>query len=249
MSVRRFAYQQSPPSPGPGRHAGIAVMLAGLVTATEYVFRHYVMFWMPTLGTLNVNDMVALALAYSLLIVTVGSLTRVHWRQELPILWRAMRAFTTEWTYTPWILGIMLSLVVVPFVDRWLFAGLHPPMWVSTYRNSATWFTPAAAPLNALAVVGVNGIFVPICEEYLWRGLIQARLQRVMPAAGAVGITAILFSLKHVLVDASWGRFLTVTAFGSICGIVALRRTWRGSAALHLFVNTVTTVVGLAVGR
>jgi len=67
--------------------------------------------------------------------------------------------------------------------------------------------------------------------------------------AQSLGMTAILFSLKHVVVDASWGRFLTLVAFGSICGIVAQRHTWRSSAALHLVVNTATTAVGLALGK
>jgi hypothetical protein len=71
----------------------------------------------------------------------------------------------------------------------------------------------------------------------------------VLPAAADIGVTAILFSLKHVVVDASWGRFLTLVAFGGICGIVALRHTWRSSASLHLVVNTAATAVALALGK
>jgi membrane protease YdiL (CAAX protease family) len=118
-------------------------------------------------------------------------------------------------------------------------------MQVSSYRNSTIWFTSVAPVLSGLAVIGVNGVLVPIAEEYLWRGTIQVRLLRALPSAWAIGTTAVLFSLKHVVVDASWGRFLTLVAFGCICGIIAQRNTWRSSAVLHLFVNTVTTVVGL----
>lgn len=226
-----------------------AAAVVSAVLAGEYFFRHYVLFWMPVVGTLRVNDMLALAMAYTLLTVTFGSLMDADWRRELRGLWEALRDFTTRWTYTPWLLVLMLGLVVLPAVDRWLWAGLHFPMRASSFRNAVTWLPQWAPALEVLALVAVNGILVPIAEEYLWRGLIQARLLRVLPGAVAIGMTAILFSLKHVVVDASWGRFLTLVAFGSICGIVAQRHTWRSSAALHLFVNTTTTVVALAAGK
>jgi membrane protease YdiL (CAAX protease family) len=159
-----------------------------------------------------------------------------------------LRDLVTQKTYTPWILAMILGLVMLPFVDRWLWAGLRLPMWVSAERNPVVWFAPVATALNVVATIGVNGLLVPVVEEYVWRGLVQSRLLHVLPGAAAIGATAVLFSFKHVIVDASWGRFFTLIAFGSICGIVARRQTWRNSAALHLFVNTVTTVVGLARG-
>jgi membrane protease YdiL (CAAX protease family) len=227
----------------------LAAAVVSVVFAVEYLFRHYVLFWMPTVGTLRVNDMLALAMAYSLLTVAIGSITHAKWVEEVRELGQALRSFATQWTYTPWLLGLMLGLVVLPPVDRWLWADLHFPMWVSGFRNAVVWFPHAASALEVPALVAVNGILVPIAEEYLWRGLVQARLLRMLPAAVAIGITAILFSLKHVVVDASWGRFLTLVAFGIVCGIIARRHTWRSSAALHLVVNTATTVVGLALGK
>ena len=230
-------------------NAAIAAAAVSAVVATEYAFRHFVLFWMPTLGTLRVNDMVALGMAYSLLLVTVGSLAHADWRQELHDLGRAIREFATQWAYTPWLLALMLSLVVLPAADEWLLGGLRFPMRVSTFRNPDIWFAQAAPALEVLAMIGVNGFFVPIAEEYLWRGIIQARLSKALPAAAAIAATAILFSLKHVAVDASWGRFLTLVAFGGICGLLAQRHTWRSSAALHLVVNTATTTVALALGK
>ncbi len=34
-------------------NAAIAAAVVSAVVATEYAFRHYVLFWMPTLGTLR----------------------------------------------------------------------------------------------------------------------------------------------------------------------------------------------------
>ncbi len=71
----------------------------------------------------------------------------------------------------------------------------------------------------------MNGFFVPIAGEYPWRGIIESRLSRALPAAVAIAVTATLCSLKHVAVDASRGRFLTLVAFGGICGLLASRTT------------------------
>jgi membrane protease YdiL (CAAX protease family) len=227
------------------RNIGTALAVAGLVVAGEYYARHYVMFWMPTIGTLRVNDLLSLALVYSLLTASFGLLAHINWKREAMRLGRELQEFTTSWSYTPWILGLMLSLVALPFVDRLLWANLSLPMHVSTYRNSTIWFASVSRVVEGLAAVGVNGVLVPIAEEYLWRGVIQVQLLQAVPWALAIGTTAVLFSLKHVVVDASWDRFLTLMAFGCICGIVARRNSWRSSAVLHLFVNTVTTLVGL----
>jgi membrane protease YdiL (CAAX protease family) len=121
-------------------------------------------------------------------------------------------------------------------------------MFSSSYRNPTVWWASLASPLKAVSLILVNGLFVPIAEEYLWRGLVQARLMGIFSTPFAIGLTAILFSFKHALVDASLGRFLTLMAFGIICGIVAQRSNWRSSAALHIFVNTAFTVMGLILG-
>jgi uncharacterized protein len=110
------------------------------------------------------------------------------------------------------------------------------------------WLPGLASILKAISLILVNGLFVPVAEEFLWRGLVQVRLARILPRPVAIGLTAVLFSLKHVLVDASFGRFLALIAFGVICGIVAQRNSWKNSAALHIVINTLGTVAELILG-
>jgi hypothetical protein len=43
-------------------------------------------------------------------------------------------------------------------------------------------------------------------------------------------------------------EFLALIAFGVICGVVAQRNTWKRSAALHMVINTIATVIGLIFG-
>jgi len=203
---------------------------------------------LPIFGALSVNDMLSLFLVYLLLTVGIGAVVHSNWRQELAGVGQALRDGLTSWSYTIWFLALMLSVVVLPIADQFLWQNIKLTMVVSSYRNPTLWFASLAPILGAVSLVLVNGLFVPVAEEYLWRGLVQVRLLRVLPTAFAVGLTAVLFSLKHAFVDASMGRFLTLIAFGIVCGIVAQRSSWRRSAALHIAINTVSTVAGLIYG-
>jgi membrane protease YdiL (CAAX protease family) len=227
---------------------GVTLVVICLVIVGEYFFRHYVLFWMPTIGALVVNDMISLFLVYALLLAGIGRVMRTDWRQELTVIWQAIQESIRSWNFMLWFLLLVLSIVILPIFDKLLLGKFALPMMVNPYRNSALWLGNLAPILKALSFISINGIVVPFAEEYLWRGIAQSRLLRIFPAWLAIGITAVLFSFKHVLVDASWGRFLTLTAFGIICGIVARQKSWKNSAVLHIFINTITTVMGLILG-
>jgi membrane protease YdiL (CAAX protease family) len=218
------------------------------VIVGEYFFRHYVLFWMPTIGSLRVNDMIALFLVYFLLLAGIGILMKTNWQQELAGIWHAAQENVRSWNFLLWFLILVASLAILPFLDKLLWGKFSLPMLLSPYQNPAVWLKDFAPFVKAVSINLVNGIFLPIAEEYLWRGIAQDRLLRILPAWLAIGITAVVFSFKHVLVDASWGRFLTLTAFGIICGIVARQKSWRSSATLHILINTITTVMGLILG-
>ncbi|MGZ6347704.1 MAG: CPBP family intramembrane glutamic endopeptidase [Anaerolineales bacterium] len=230
------------------RNLSVALAVVGLVIGGEYFFRHYVLFWLPTLGTLLVNDMLSLFLVYLLLTVSLGSFMHVNWRKELAGIGQALREGLTSWNFTFLILALVLSVWALSMVDRLLWGNIKLPMLVSSYRNSTIWLVNLAPILKAVSLILVNGLFVPVAEEYLWRGLVQVRLIRILPTPFAIGLTAFLFSLKHALVDASLGRFLALIAFGVICGVAAQRNSWRRSAALHMVVNTIATIGELIIG-
>jgi UDP-N-acetylmuramyl pentapeptide phosphotransferase/UDP-N-acetylglucosamine-1-phosphate transferase len=82
------------------------------------------------------------------------------------------------------------------------------------------------------------------------------------PPAGGVGVvpgllvTAVLFSLKHAVVDASLGRLLALSVGGLALGVVALRASsnadgrggWQTSTVSHAVANIATTSLALAAG-
>lgn len=230
------------------RSACTAFVLVGLIAGTEYACRHYLMFSLPTIGTLRVNDMLSLLFAYSALAGGLGLLLRINWVQELAGVGQALRDCVTSSRYTRWILATALSLGLLSILDRLLWGQVRLPMWTSPAPSSMVWLSAFAPVLKATSVIFVNGWFVPVSEEFLWRGVVQSRLTRATSPPLAIGITAVCFSLKHVLVDASFGRALTIAALGIIFGIVAHRENWRASAALHLFINTLSSITALALG-
>ncbi|HEX9935195.1 MAG TPA: CPBP family intramembrane glutamic endopeptidase [bacterium] len=227
----------------------IAFLIAILVIATEYFFRHYVMFWFPQIGTWRVNDMVSLFIGYFLLLAFLGFLTNVHWIKEWAGIRRALYDCILTWKYIRWILAMVLCIQVFSLLDRLLFSRFTLPFFVSPYRNPAIWMSGFAPFLKAFSLIAVNGLFVPVAEEFLWRGLVQPRFESAFGASIAVGATAVLFSLKHVAVDASFNRFTMAVAFGVICGMLSLRKGWNASAALHVFINTASSVTVLVLGK
>lgn len=105
-----------------------------------------------------------------------------------------------------------------------------------------------ASVLKVVSVMSVNGLFIPIAEEFLWRGMVQPRLAHVVTTPITIGVTALLFSLKHVIVDASLGRLLTIVAFGYWYSC-SYRKSWHTSAAQHMFINTLSSITALVFGQ
>jgi len=225
--------------------ASFALAIVFFIVVTEYFFRHYVLFWFPQIGSWRVNDMVSILVAYSFLVGIFGSLTAVDWKKELFGTFNAISDCLFSWKYIPWVIAMVLNIVIFSFLDRLLFANVKLPIYEAAYLNPVVWLPEQATVLKVISVIVVNGLFVPVAEEFLWRGIVQPRLGRIFPISVAISITAILFSIKHVIIDGSFSRFLVAIGFGVICGILAYRKNWNASAALHVFINTVSSITAL----
>ena len=96
--------------------------------------------------------------------------------------------------------------------------------------------------------VGVNGVMVPVVEEFARRGIIQTALvERFSPPLG-IGVTSVAFAAKHVVVDRSLGRLTTLLTLASFFGIVCHRLGTGASTATHLPANLAASVLAV-VGR
>ncbi len=226
-----------------------AFVIVIIIVVVEYLFRHYVLYWYPQIGALRVNDMLSLSIGYVLLVGTFGFISDTDWRKESVGLRQEIRKLLTSWEYLGWVAAMYSIVLVLPILDQLLWGDITLPFFTSPYRNPLVLLKGLSQPLIFISLLLVNGLFIPFAEEFLWRGLVQPRLATVVKLPIAIGVTAVLFSLKHVIVDGGMGRFLMVIGFGAILGLLAQRKTWRSAAAIHMFVNSLSTITLFVVGQ
>ena len=120
------------------RSLSVALAVVALVMGGEYFFRHYVLFWLPTLGTLLVNDMLALFLVYFLLSVSLGLIMHAHWRQELTDIGQSLREGLVSWDFTFYVLALVLSVWALSMLDRLLWGNIACQCWSA--RIETRWY-------------------------------------------------------------------------------------------------------------
>jgi uncharacterized protein len=238
----------------PVRGAGIALGLVVVIVLAEYVARRVVAPWLPIVGAPIVNDMLTMAVCYALLVaVAVGNAART------PVaLGRALWAVVSRARgWLAWIGGVVFltATLVVMQVDARVWGDVHLPV-ISIPPSTTVLFLGLATPLTTVSLLVVNGLVVPVAEERLWRGIIQPRLLVAWGVVPGLLVTAVLFSLKHAVVDASLGRLLALSVGGLALGVVALRASsnadgrggWQTSTVSHAVANIAATSLALAAG-
>lgn len=84
----------------------------------------------------------------------------------------------------------------------WCWGGAGACVAALSGIGCAALLPPAASPLmhingNGLWLAGLALLAAPLCEEFLFRGLLQGGLRRSLPAWQAIGIAAALFAMMH----------------------------------------------------
>lgn len=79
------------------------------------------------------------------------------------------------------------------------------------------------------------GIFAPICEEFVFRGVIYGALRKTMNIRGAIVMQALLFGLMH----GNLNQFLYAFVLGILMAIlVEATESIAASMLMHIFVNS-----------
>lgn len=144
-----------------------------------------------------------------------------------------------EWTVraiAAGLLGIVIAIVlssVTAQIDATLF-GLGE---VSTAVGNAMGAVLQETPMLAVVFILGNGIAVPIAEEQVWRGIVQTELVDSLGAVAGVLLTAVLFALKHVVVDLTIARITTLVALGLVLGVLRHRYGTVSSITTHIGMN------------
>jgi membrane protease YdiL (CAAX protease family) len=247
------------PASGDAEHSslggvGFALGLVVAIISAEYVARRAVAPSLPIVGAPVVNDMLASALCYGLLVAIVAR----PGGRSLDGLGRTLLAVVTRArSWLSWVGGLVFLLTVAFLMplDGMLWGGVTLPS-LTIGPSDTILAASLATPLAIVALLVVNGLVIPIAEERLWRGLIQPCLFASWGLLPSLVVTAVLFSLKHAIVDAALGRLLALTIGGLVLGLVAHRaggsdggrNGWQTSAVSHVVANIAGTSIVLATG-
>jgi membrane protease YdiL (CAAX protease family) len=104
-----------------------------------------------------------------------------------------------------------------------------------------------AGALVWIALLIGNGVAAPLSEEFAWRGYVQTRIQTAWGAAPAVVVAAALFAAKHVVVDRSVLRIVTLVTGALALGVVRARYGTTASSLAHTILNLAGTAASIAI--
>lgn len=124
-------------------------------------------------------------------------------------------------------------------VDEALFPGL------AEREEALTRLVIQAGPIVVIAALLGNGVLGPVVEEFAWRGYIQHWLTRAWNLSAGLVVTALLFVLKHIVVDVSLARLTTLFVFAFALGIIRVRWGTLASTATHVTANLVGTAYSI----
>ncbi len=225
------------------------------VTGAEFLARRYFIFLSPPLGVYRNNDLIALALVYLLVVVIMintrgGSLGRLTIGDFKAFFGRLSSDKKYASTFTILFVGFSLSTVVGAALGSLIFKKLAPlafnPMPIGVRAENPT--STALVAVAVLAII-VNGFWVPMAEEMVWRGAVYGNLRPMLGVWLSVIVTALFFSLKHVAVDLSLSRALMVLLFGFWLAVIREHTGLAGAALAHITANTTATALALVLGR
>ncbi|RRJ33570.1 CPBP family intramembrane glutamic endopeptidase [Halocatena pleomorpha] len=154
-----------------------------------------------------------------------------------------VRLWEYEWSFravVAGLVGVVIALIIMAItsqIDATLF-GLGE---TSVTVGDAVGKVLRRTPLLAVVFLLGNGVAVPIAEEQVWRAVVQSELVAGWGAVAGILLTAILFALKHVVVDLSIARLTTLLALGLVFGVLRHRYGTVSSVLTHIGVNVFST--------
>jgi membrane protease YdiL (CAAX protease family) len=127
----------------------------------------------------------------------------------------------------------------------WLTAVIDTRIFGSDLALLLHTMVAASPMLGILALLIGNGLLAPIVEELAWRGYIQGRLTIGWGPRAALVVTAMLFAAKHMIVDLSLDRSVTLVVISFALGVIRHRWGTSESTLAHFTLNFTATTQGV----
>jgi membrane protease YdiL (CAAX protease family) len=150
-----------------------------------------------------------------------------------------------RWSPTTIAIGAMAGLLALGLM--WLTAQIDMVLW-GIPEEAMTVFAEGlqAGAWVAILLLIANSLVAPVCEEIAWRGVIQTAFVRAWGPWVGIGVTVLVFAMKHVVLDGTFARITTLLMLGLVFGVVRHRWGTGSSTVTHVLVNLYSTGVLIA---
>jgi uncharacterized protein len=157
----------------------------------------------------------------------------------------SIRDWEYRWSPTTIAIGAAAGLLALGLM--WLTAQIDIALWAMP-EDALTVFSEGlqAGVWVAVLLLVANSLVAPICEEIAWRGVIQTAFVRAWGPWIGIGVTALLFAMKHVVLDGTFARITTLLMLGLVFGVVRHRLGTGSATVAHVLVNLYSTGVLIA---
>ena len=126
-----------------------------------------------------------------------------------------------------------LMMALVQLLNAILPGGLAP-------QNVQSYMQPGDSLFTMIFVIATMGVFVPLVEEFIFRGYLYHSLCNQIPPRLAMLFCAVIFGAAHL----DWQRFLPLALGGWLLNVIALRyRSTFASAISHGVWNTIMIIL------
>ncbi len=229
----------------------LAFGLALIIIVGEFTSRRIISILLPTYFSYFFMDLVCLGGFYVIICLIAYVLVGGNIREKTGYTGLNINDGYQRTTFYNAALAVVIGIQVVNRFDVLLLSdiNLNPRLYdfiQTTFNTTIYTNTPLYAEHYKLAVsivfILVNGIWVPIAEEFLWRGIIQTKLSYYMNPWTAITIVSILFSAKHAVVDLVLTRLLFLISFGLTAGWAKQRTNTGISTVTHIYINLIGTI-------
>ena len=145
--------------------------------------------------------------------------------------------------------GLVENLGQPPYRGKQLFAAIYSQRMtaidqITTLPLPLREQLKNAGGVKLVALLVIAGLVAPVCEELLFRGLLLRAFRRRFRVEVAIGASALLFALTHLLGDPSLGVVAILPALFVLGVISGCAAVWVGdlsvSIPLHMGFNLVT---------
>jgi len=144
-----------------------------------------------------------------------------------------------RWSTTSWRVSLLASLALVVVVEG--TSRLDAILFGNAMEATVLRMIAAAGPLVGVLLLVANGIGAPFVEEMIWRGYVQTKLAIAWGGTSSLLATAAIFTGKHVIVDLSIDRIVTLFSLSLALGYMRYRWGTWASTVVHLAVNLAAT--------